>query len=269
MINRLKDVVRDLGFSAYLRYIRSPLSGYSRKYQPFIIITRGRSGSTLLVERLRSHSQIVCMGEVLGTGEREVTRSAKAILETPTRAGLASVPFLERYLWRPRPDDTNAVGMKLLYPHVLERLNDEALLTRLKSAKILHLRRRNYLKSYISSIRVQETGVYAHHGEGDLEMFRCYVDPVLCEKFFGLLARTEKHTAAFFAQSDVMELVYEDMVQDLPSFDAPLCDFLGVSNQRLSHGAKKMSSGVLANQIENWDEVCEYFKNGKWASFLE
>lgn len=122
--------------------LRAFVAGRSRERPAFVILSRGRTGSTLLVDLLRCHPRIRCEGEVLS--HRILVASPEAVLRA--RAALCA---------------RRVYGFKLRPAHYgAQRIRDpKAFLAGLEAEgwQLLHLRRRNVLRVALSSLRREQT----------------------------------------------------------------------------------------------------------------
>ncbi|MCH7837948.1 MAG: hypothetical protein IIC26_05505 [Chloroflexi bacterium] len=132
--------------------------GYTR----FIILSDARTGSHMLAQALNSSRNIVCFREVFNEtldfiqygveGYDNFSTEDKALRqEEPLR-------FLDERIFCRYPDKIKAVGFKYHYGHVfgfpgvVERLAEDTEL------RVLHLRRRNKLRSLVSLRFAERTG---------------------------------------------------------------------------------------------------------------
>lgn len=255
---RLKSHIKAVAYAAAIPLREMPLPGRGRGYTRFAIVSVGRSGTTLLVERLKSHPEITCYGELMGRDAVHwMTRWKpvhRAIFEQRERDPVA---FLDRHVWHRHPNRIKAVGFKLLYDHLARRpqvLRD--LCVREPGLRILHLRRRNPLKTFVSGRIAQRTGVFAVRGEQsmpaqrsiaiDFEEFRTFVRD--------LEVLDALHTQAL-AGLPTLDMTYEEFVADLPGHDGSICAHLGISHRPLQSATRKMARSRLRDRIENFDEV--------------
>jgi hypothetical protein len=100
----------------------------------FIILGRPRTGSNMLVYALKAHPEIYARGEIF---QRIGCRDFRDVLQATA----------------PRRRAVKAVGFKLMYNHPLDRDLPELWdhLRTDKSIQVIHLERRNFLETHLSS----------------------------------------------------------------------------------------------------------------------
>ena len=103
-------------------------------YKKFAIISDSRTGSTLLMQLLDSHPAIICFGEEFKNLEN--SSSSKVWKE----------------IYRKRRKSTQWVGFKLFYFHPWKNKDQDVwkFLEADKNVVIIHLTRKNILRSYVS-----------------------------------------------------------------------------------------------------------------------
>ena len=127
-----------------------------KDYQKFIIMGMPRSGSNFLASSLRSRKNIITYGELFSEkshDRRDIQWDTPGYTATEEALMLRDsdpVAFLESMVFKKMPTYVEAVGFKLFYHHADE--NWECVWPYLKeqNLKVLHLKRRNYLKVRLS-----------------------------------------------------------------------------------------------------------------------
>ena len=163
-INITANSFRKLSFkSKIIRIVHEPMKalkelsylffslfgGYN--YTPFVILSRSRTGSNMLVQYLNSHPHIRCEYETLG------------ILDN--RSG----PALVKRIYSKQPFFTKAKGFKIFYYHPMDA-SDEVFeqtwkaLVSIPNLHMIHLKRVNVLETAISSKIAYQTGLYGNTG---------------------------------------------------------------------------------------------------------
>ena len=141
-----------------------------RGYEKFVIVSSGRSGSTLLATLLGSHPNIRCYSEIFH--ERELDpktvffypkskKQHRLFVDDPQR--FLDDVFYCRYFHR----DIFFVGFKILYYQT--RLHGQtsvwSYLENHKEIKIIHLKRNNLLAQYFSFVRAKKNGYLVSMGK--------------------------------------------------------------------------------------------------------
>ena len=143
---QLKNRFRDLGL----------LPGHD-DYTRFIILGRSRSGSNLLRGLLNRHSQAIVFEEMfkdpaqIGWGLEGYPEGGRVLKRFQTNV----LRFLEKDVFRVMPLEIKAVGFKIFYYHAVGT-SLEPVWDYLKShteMHVLHIKRRNILKTHLSRKR--------------------------------------------------------------------------------------------------------------------
>ncbi len=269
------------------------------EYTRFIVLTYGRSGSMWLVEALNSHPQIVCFGSVFEAGADFVSFDVAGYDNfSANDRGLRDSDFrrfLEDRVFCDQPPEVCAVGFKLQYknvygfPGLLPHLRDD------RELKIVHLKRRNALRSLVSLLLAKETGQYhrqpvrlgweraalalRHPARAVTRLRmrmrkRTYTPPTLtltreeCERFFHETEWSEAHFDNLFAEHGRVDVVYEELVSDPEAGFARVLEFLGVEARPLISGQERLNPISTRQLVGNFDELRESFAGTKYQEFF-
>jgi len=269
---------RDLSLSGkFFRILSEPAKAYreslykilsvigQRSYTPFVILTRDRTGSNMLVQYLNSHPSIRCDYEVLCTLDG---RSGPALVES---------------IYGKQPFNIKAKGFKIFYYHPsdadqLSVAETWSALQSIPNLHLIHLRRLNLLETAVSSKIAYESGVY-----GDLRK----VPKSLSKAIESVEIKTtiypiEKLQAAFektrqwedeypnrFPNCPSLETTYEALVTQPQVELRKICTFLGCTEPfRLKTNFQKQRTKSLRSVVENYAELKEYFAESSWSEFF-
>lgn len=237
-------------------------------YTRFIAIGSPRTGSTLLMRSLNNHSRIIGFGEVVKNVDRypghyhEFEHSQALFEREPAR-------FLQAKLFRKYPPPIGAVGFKIFYHHaprdtawgreVWEYLLGQSAL------RVLHLKRRNLLKTYLSRRQAGLTGEYIKYS-GEAPAVSLDYDEALA--FFERTRTAETEYEAMFAGHALLEVIYEDLTRDYAAMMRRIQSFLDVEYEDVDPGTKKRPSRPLSSQIVNYAELKERFQASPWEPFF-
>ena len=146
-----------------------PAKAGRHSYARFIILSGARTGSHMLAQALNSSRDIVCFREVFNDtldfiqygvkGYDDVSAEDKAL------RGGEPLRFLDERIFCHHPDKIKAVGFKYHYGHVfgfpgvVERLAEDTEL------RVLHLRRRNKLRTLASLSIAEQTGIWMREAQ--------------------------------------------------------------------------------------------------------
>ena len=137
--------------------------------------------------------------------------------------------------------------------------------------RIIHLRRENllrrYLSHYIANYVTQVT--LAVRGQTVPEIQPVVLDPHDCERDFEKVLAREEEFAELFAQHPGFRISYEDMITPGSGKLQFLLDFMGVPRRELTTTTQKLGSGDLRKVITNFDELRSYFAGSPFSKFFE
>jgi len=258
-------LARDLGlFGAHLNYCR------------FIILGRGRSGSNFLRSLLNSHSQILVFGELFRFYDSigwefpdydqclQHRRVLSLIQQDPGR-------FLQEQVFRNGPKGISAVGFKIFYYHAQEDCRKAVwpYLKGQRDLKVIHLKRNNTLRMFLSEIKAFQTNRWTNiNGEKEES------DPVSlnyedCLGRFILAEEEKKQFDAYFSNHQKIDVYYENLADDYEREMKRVQQFLGVNHEIVRPSTYKQSNQALSQAIANYFELKERFKGTRWEEFFE
>jgi LPS sulfotransferase NodH len=163
---------------------------------------------------------------------------------------------------------TRIVGFKVFYNHLTEEEWKKLLSCR--DLKVIHLTRRNRLRTVISLEIAFKTGQWTKSGHsGSLKEKRIVLDPAKLVKRLEQIEEGEAATRARFCDRQVLEVVYEDLVQSPDVVFESVGAYLGVDG--IDPGKiklKKQNPESLKQLIINYDEIEAALKNTRFAEYL-
>ena len=235
----------------------------------FLIVGAPRTGSTMLAKTLNNIPGICCHGELLlprhvrgyrddfdpifATSEARKARAAK-LLQQRNENPLA---FVRNALARPEP----AVGLKVIYRDFLAPRWEEVIawLMRDPGTRIIHLKRRNSLRRYISE-EVMHAGGAIHSGPGGSgsgKTRRVHIDPRAFQLRTQQLEQEAQRVADRYQGLPCLEVDYEHLASDIDGTGATICDFLSVDlgDDGISPALDKVGATDLADIVENYAEL--------------
>jgi len=246
----------------------------------YMITCPARTGSTMLVHLLRSHPDICSHDEVFSTG---------------TLGGITGTYLIKR---REEPDFAERMAavrdrdpIKFLYKIVLDLQGKKAVCFKLKhdemvrpeykvlrdeivsdqDFRIIHLRRENLLRRYLSHyIANHVTRVtWAIHGQNVPELQPVVLKPHKCQKDFEMILDREREFAELFAQHPGFQISYEEMITPGSEKLQSLLDFMGVPRRELTTTTQKLGCDDLRKVIANFDELRLHFAGSPFSKFFE
>ncbi len=241
-------------------------------YQKFILLGRSRTGSNYLRGLLNSHSQVIVFGELLKNdqniewGMDGYPSQGRALQIMQTQP----VQFMEKFVFGKHPPHIQAVGFKLFYYHAQQNLLKPVweYLRQNKEIRVLHIKRRNILRTHLSRQRAELTDRWANVN-GSIEK----EEPITlsyekCLEDFVQTRKWEEEYDAFFADHPMREVVYEDLIASPEQELAAIQNFLGLRFELLRPGTFRQSARPLSQVIANFTELKERFANSPWESFF-
>lgn len=222
-----------------------------------MIYTRGRTGSELLIDLLRSNPTLVCEGEILGGRVPAPRLWVRAHATGAARAGAVAYGFKTLYtdLGRVQKVDPSAF---------LRHLSDQGYL-------IVHLVRRNLLRQAVSWL--QATQQQTHYRDSTE---RSSYKPV----------RFDPETLiAVMLEAEYIREVERERLQGLPhvtvSYEEDLLDAsrhqatadavfqaVGLSSVPVSTSLVRSSARSLSEALENYEDVAALVGRSRFAEYL-
>jgi len=250
--------------------------GYSR----FILLGRGRSGSSFLMALLESHPNIKSFGELFHNDSQERIKHSKDAPAIDRQDN--PVEYLENHIFIPYPPHIQAVGFKLFYWHagagrwrkVWDYLQHPEL-------KVIHLERRNMLNQYLSHRLAARSEVWAtpHHKPDRNVTYNqpLELDPADCIKKMSIMFKERQEINTLFPANPRLEVVYEDLVADQPAEIRRILEFLGLEFRELQSPLVKQRRKKKTDLISNYAELKQAFIDGlatgqtraEWLEFFD
>lgn len=237
----------------------------------FVVLSKGRCGSTYLMRMLSSHPKIRVSEEILGTyilNKRVKERIKK----------LGCVFYLESFL-QPLIGKTCA-GVKILYFSLEKKWQEkneslklfkiEEYLRRHKDIKIVHLKRKNKL-DVLRSTEVAQITKQWHYNKSEAikNCGKINLSIEECWSFFKEIESQEVYYESLFREHDTFEVYYEDLIRNPQKTWSDLLKFICVNPHRLITKLKKINTLPLSESIENYEELKEFFSKTEYKIFFE
>jgi hypothetical protein len=223
----------------------------------FVIFSRGRTGSTLLIDLLRCHPMIHCDAEILS--HRFLVTNPRTLVHSRSRLFSA-----------------RAYGFKIRPSHYgTQRIDPCAFIgnPHAERWRFIHLTRRNVLRTALSGLadqadrdRAQETR-RERAGEG-----RVHIRP---SDLLARLGRVEQETrteACLLAPFPHLRLTYEDDLLPEPARQPALgrvFDYLELSPAAVATRYVRLGTDRLQDSVENYSELAEALRGTAYARFLD
>ena len=215
----------------------------------FVILSSGRSGSTLLIQLLNCHPKVACKGELLNRNFLQEHNLHGASSHTLVNYILASL--IPPKIWLPY------TGFKL-FNEQLEFCNLclKDLLTALFKPRMIILFRESILETYISLEIAFKTGVWYSEGSGTNEKTKIdwqkFEDYAMTER-----ARWKRSMVDTSAYSDceVLFVSYEELMGDRNKMMNKIFHFLNIEMCHVEAASKKQNPLPLREKIINYKQI--------------
>ena len=240
-----------------------------KAYSKFIILANARTGSWHLCSLLSSHSKIVCFGEVFHPFSAEFDYDGYK----PTRYNkklrdIDPIRFLKTKIFKDFSRNIKSVGFKLIYYQLdISKFNRlKKYIVSDKEIRIIHLRRRNYLEQFYSLKLAQLTDVWRITGTEKHLTKPLHISRSECLMSFEEFENTEAYISDYFRHHKMIDVFYEDLVQNQDETISSILGFLGLPLEKLQ--SKYLKQNRYPLKILNYDELKSYFSNTKWSKLF-
>lgn len=244
-------------------------TGYTR----FIVLGRSRTGSNFLRGLLESHPNVVTANEILRDG-RSIDWGSALFKNTPGVMEMRHsrpTDFLEEVVFRRFPKRVRAVGFKVFYYHAQE-MPRRAVWDWLQADRalhVIHLKRRNILRTHLSMVQAMRTGRWFGRSGRTEDQAPVTLGYSECLRAFEDTRAAENEYDARFAGHPVLEIAYEDLVSGGNGEAARIQAFLQLPQRPLKQGLLKQSHLSLTEAVRNYGELKTAFSGTPWAGFFE
>jgi len=248
-----------------MSYIMRQWSAKNRPHTQYILLSNPRCGSSLLQSYLASHANILDGDTIFH--QRELSRFPSHYLYR-----MASCYYRAK-LGGKQPDDVYAVGIKMLYINCDLDNYVWRFLSSLPNLKVIHLKRQNPLRLYVSWEIAQKTNIWNVTQEEyeQLSTRRCIT--YSREQMYAYLDDVENKTKCFdecwFAKHEKLEIFYEDLISNTDNVMARIQQFLHVPIYPVHADLVRMNSEPLAELIDNYDQFSADIQGTPWEEYLD
>ncbi len=220
----------------------------------FAIIGTARTGSNYLSGGLKTSPSIRMYHEIFADHNRQIGKDFEKTLST---------------VFQPESRSTEVVGFKVFYNHLTDEEWQKLLSHR--DLQVIHLTRRNRLKTVISLEIAFKTGQWTKSGiSGGPKDKHLTLDPEKLVKRLEHIEEGEAATRARFADRQILEVVYEELVRSPREGFAAVGSYLGVSDIDPDKiRLKRQNPETLQQLITNYDEVESVLRNTRFAGYLK
>ncbi len=244
----------------------------------YILLSTPRSGSNHLAHLLASHPNVMSYGEPF---------QPNFLLGNPTKTPFENyfihilyqryrekfpIFFIKNIIFRNYPSSIYAAGFKIFYDHA-ENKDLSIVWKYLKSIedlRIIHLKRKNLLKSLVSFYIAKKTGEFiSFQNSRAKSTIQLSITPEECLEYFHKIEHWRKKYELFFSDKKIHTIYYEDLIANQHQEVQNLELFLSIPATRLSSNLKRQNTRLLSDIITNYTSLQRYFYKTPWASFFD
>jgi LPS sulfotransferase NodH len=179
--------------------------------------------------------------------------------------------FLERSIFKKYPVKISAVGFKIFYYHAQDD-SRKAVWEYLKNneyLRVIHIKRKNILKTYLSRKRAEMTDDWANISGNKKDYPAVFLDYEECLRNFTSTRTWESQYDLFFDNHQKIDLYYENLARDYDREMNRVWELLGVDYEPVKPNTYKQATKPLSIAISNYFELKEKFIGTPWEEFFE
>ncbi|GJM15855.1 MAG: hypothetical protein DHS20C13_11820 [Thermodesulfobacteriota bacterium] len=248
-----------LKFIRYASNARKSLSYIIRKpdlsENRFVILGRGRTGSTALVNLLNNVDGVQCDDEILRY----------------------KLPFPKHHILSKCTESSEKTyGFKLITYQIQQVQNIRDHLNFIQDLynsgfKVVYTKRDNMLKQIISHIRANIDGYHYKKNE-NYKAKKLLVNPEKVAELLEGSNKFDKYEMELLSGLSYLPLSYENHLENEEVHQSTVdlvCNFLGIKSSQVITEYKKMSPKSLSDSVENYAELQDFFRNTKYSEFFD
>jgi LPS sulfotransferase NodH len=133
---------------------------------------------------------------------------------------------------------------------------------------VLHLRRENLLRQFVSGRIAKSTGTYHVRAGDDPERARVAVDPADAVAYMAAMRAREDAYAERFRASDVLAVCYEQLAADPDAELGRIQRWLGVEPRALQPATRRQHDTALPDLVTNYPALVDALAGTAWEPFL-
>ena len=240
-----------------VRSFGSSLSPFRHSdFRRFIVLTRSRTGSNLLISYLNSHPQIYAESEIFswlhGREHRQVL--AKVFTKQPF---FIKAKGFKIFYYHPQDDDSGLVWRYLMA---------------MPDLHVIHLKRTNILRTLVSRKIAAMADIWTARSSSEVRAQKKKPVRFSVEELregFEQTRAWEAQGDAMFRDHPLLQVTYEELTTEPESMFNRVTTFLGVPYKSPRTALRKQNPESLRELIANYDSLKAEFQNTEWASFFE
>ncbi len=214
----------------------------------FVILATQRTGSNYLESLLDSHTEIFCAGEILIQPHHLIKRLEENnfshdLLDKFRYLGKykQQVKFLKLF-YRSEMNGHVIKGCRLFYHHLnFWKRRQVKLFINQNELKIIHLRRKNLLDSFISGKFAVQNKLYTTTGQASLPREKLNINARDLKNYFRHTENYIQKYDYYFRKQQVQTFYYEDLTENREHTMNQIMEFLEVETIKLESELKKIN----------------------------
>jgi len=226
-----------------------------RAPRPFIVLSRSRTGSNMLMSFLNSHPNVRMEGEALA------------------ELGSRSLQTVVDRLFAPPPFYVQAQGFKYFYYHPVDADPEAAkqVLAAIDGLHVLHMKRENLFHTLVSHRMADLTDVWHVPNGTDAPpaLPTITLDPDAVRAGFEETRRWERDGAEAFRTRPCLTVTYEALVAHREAEFRRLTTFLNLPPVAPKTRFRKQNNRSMRDTVENYEALKTAFSGTEWASFFD
>lgn len=228
----------------------------SSNFTKFIVLTKARSGSNLLLSLLDCHSNVYVRGEEF----KDVTP--------------ATYKNVWDFHWAKQPYFIKAAGLKIFYDHPqtgdCPKLWDDLIADR--SIKVIHLIRKNSLQAFLSLQLAKKNDVWylkQSDRKTNYDPGTITIDPDALLNAHNQALENQQKFDDLFRDHAIQHLYYEDLANNQLETVHKATEFLNLPLHKPHTDEKKAVTKPIRDVIKNYDELKTHFSGTELESFFD
>ncbi len=247
-------------FDEFYSYLRSPFNPSIKNSNNFVIFSSNRTGSTLLSSLLKSHPLISSNGEIFL--KFRIVNFQKVLFPKLYIKGLKTGKN-KSFCFELKTQHIKSVFLKKNINMVQDLYNN--------GWKIIYLKRLNIFRQATSHLIAAMTSQWHNFPDKPLVKEKVHIN---CEKLLQTikwLETLELEEKKILKDLEYKTIYYESDLLEESNHQITcnsIANYIGIESMEVNSEIKKISSNKLSDQILNYDEVENFFKNTKYSEFI-
>ena len=270
MIKRIKYYYNRLLPGLESIAIRKGFLSGSYNYQKFLLLGNARVGSTLLQSYLNRHPNIYCEGEIYNTDHLKIYGKADELKQKMNNNPLQ---FLNTYGYPKHAKKIQFAGFKLFYSHFKTEKTKIIwdYLAENKDIKIIHIKRRNMLRNFVSLKIAAKTNEWRSFSkQSNTENKQITLSKEECVQEFEKQEYTISEMNSKFKNHKIIDVYYTDLTNNREETMNRIFKFLDTQKIRIEDTVlKKQNPESLDELVSNYQDLKNEFRDTKWEVFFE